>query len=47
MKDELTIKLTVEELNLILQGLSEMPFKTVYDLIGKLNAQANDQLAKR
>lgn len=39
-----TFHLTIEEANLIFKALGEMPFKEVYELIGKLNEQANTQL---
>ena len=41
---ELTFKLTVDETNLILEGLGTMPFKTVFALIGKIQNQAAAQL---
>lgn len=41
---ELTFKLTIEEANLVLEGLGTMPFKTVFALIGKIQNQAADQL---
>lgn len=41
---ELTFKLTIEEANLILEGLGTMPFKTVFALIGKIQNQAAAQL---
>lgn len=37
----LTIDLTLEEGNLILEALAECPFKSVFELIGQLNQQAN------
>lgn len=37
----LTIHLTIEEGNLLLEALAECPFKSVFELIGKLNQQAN------
>ena len=42
----IVISLNVEELNIILNSLSELPFKEVYTLIGKLNQQANEQIKK-
>ncbi len=42
-KIQLTV--TVEEGNLIFRGLSKLPFEEVYELIGKLNEQANAQLS--
>jgi len=37
-----TIKLELDEAQLIFEALAEMPFKTVYVLIGKLNSRANE-----
>lgn len=36
---------TLEEANLIFKALGKLPFADVYALIGKLNEQANNQLA--
>ena len=41
---ELTLKLTVDEVNLILEGLGNMDFKTVFALVNKIQTQAEDQL---
>ena len=38
----LTIDLALEEGNLILEALAECPFKSVFELIGQLNQQANN-----
>lgn len=35
---------TLEEANLIFKALGKLPFADVYELIGKLNEQANIQL---
>ncbi|MBX3616329.1 hypothetical protein [Nitrosomonas sp.] len=37
----LIISLNLEEGNLLLEALAECPFKSVFELIGKLNHQAN------
>ncbi len=37
-------KLSLDEANLILKALGKLPFEQVYELIGKLNRQANSQL---
>jgi hypothetical protein len=37
---ELHISLNLEESGIVLQALAECPFKTVFELIGKLNHQA-------
>jgi hypothetical protein len=42
---ELNFKITIDEANLIFKALGRMPFSEVYSLIGKMNAQANEQLA--
>lgn len=36
---------SLEEANLIFKALGKLPFTDVYELIGKLNEQANAQLA--
>jgi len=38
------LKLSVEETNLILEALGAMPFSKVYALIAKIQEQANQQL---
>jgi len=40
------LKLTLEEINLLLEGLSEMPFKKSYQLIAKIQKQATPQAEK-
>jgi len=45
---ELTLKLTVEEINAILQVLGDLPTKTgAYPLAMKIKAQADSQLPKQ
>ncbi|NJO00786.1 MAG: hypothetical protein HC880_03035 [Bacteroidia bacterium] len=41
---KLTFEITLEEANLIFKALGKLPFVEVYELIGKLNDQANRQL---
>ena len=41
---ELLLKHTIEEVNLILQALSQRPFAEVADLINKIKANAMGQL---
>lgn len=45
MEEENNIKLqlSLEDTKLIFQALGKMPFEEVYELIGKLNEQVNDQ----
>ncbi|MFA0964171.1 hypothetical protein AB9P05_20345 [Roseivirga sp. BDSF3-8] len=40
----LALRVSLDEANLIMKALGELPFKDVYELIGKLNEQANNQL---
>lgn len=40
----LNVALTVEELNLVLSALAELPAKVSMNLIGKVTAQAQQQL---
>lgn len=37
---DITLNLTVEDLNIILQSLGEQPFARVYTLVGKIQQQA-------
>ncbi len=37
---KINLKLSVEEINLILEGLGDLPFKQVFSLIGKIKKQA-------
>jgi hypothetical protein len=41
---QLNFTITLEEANKIFKALGKEPFQEVYELIGKLNEQANDQL---
>lgn len=41
---ELKLTLTIDEANLILEALGQMPFKTVFGLINKIQTQASQQL---
>ncbi|MGB1216317.1 MAG: hypothetical protein ACPG5P_00490 [Saprospiraceae bacterium] len=47
-EDEITLSLnlSLDEVNQIMSILSEQPFKDVFEIIGKINAQANDQLTQ-
>lgn len=40
----ITLELSVEETNLVLGALGELPFSRVFNLIGKVQEQANKQL---
>jgi hypothetical protein len=41
-RNEFSVRLNLAEGRLIMQALAELPFKYVYELIGKLNHQANE-----
>lgn len=41
---ELTFKFTLDETNLILEGLGSLPVKTVFALVNKIQQQASDQI---
>ena len=40
---EISLKVTIDEANLILEGLGNLPFARVYALIAKLQEQAGQQ----
>lgn len=41
---QLEFKVSIEETNLILQGLGHLPFAQVYRLVEKLQGQAGEQI---
>ncbi len=45
-KKNIHFELSVEEANIIFRALGKLPFEEVYEVIGKLNAQANQQLTQ-
>ena len=45
--DTINLELTVNEINVILQGLSELPFKAVADLFNKIHIQSNAAMAAK
>jgi hypothetical protein len=40
----LHLELSIEDVNLILEALGELPFKSVYGLVSRLQSQARGQL---
>jgi len=44
MEKQIVFSTSIAEANLIIKALSNMPFKDVFEIIGKLNQQANEQL---
>jgi len=43
--DEIQLRLTTDEANILLEDLGALPFVKVYTLIGKIQSQAAAQLA--
>lgn len=43
---EINLQVTIEEANVILEGLGQMPFAKVFALVAKLQEQAAQQLRK-
>ena len=41
---DIQLHLTIDELNLILEGVGNLPFARVYGLVGKIQSQAAEQL---
>ena len=44
--NEIDLKVTVEETNLLLEGLGYLPFAQVYALVAKVQQQANGQIGE-
>lgn len=44
--EKLQLNLTVNEINLVLDALSNMPFKQISQIIQEITKQANEQLNK-
>ena len=42
--NEINLKVTVDEANLVLEGLGHLPFAKVFALVAKLQEQARSQL---
>ena len=42
---EIKLELKIEEINVILTALGNLPFIQVHELIGKIQAQASEQLS--
>lgn len=47
ISDNITFTVSLEEANKIFKALGNLPFAEVYELIGKLNEQANSQLIQK
>lgn len=44
---EIELKLTLDETNLVLEGLGNLPYARVYALVARIQAQAGEQLRPR
>lgn len=42
---KLELRLTVDDANLLLEGLGQLPFAKVHALVSEIQAQASEQLA--
>ena len=45
--DDVNIELSVEQVNVVLTALSQLPYNQVVDLIGNIQQQATQQLPKK
>jgi hypothetical protein len=45
MKETINLQISIDEANLILEALGNLPFARVYALIGKIQEQAGQQLS--
>lgn len=42
---EINLRLSVDEVNLVLEAIGQLPFVKVYSLVAKIQQQAREQLA--
>jgi len=45
--EKLTLELSVDEANTLLEALGEMPYRKVYELVVKIQQQASSQLGEK
>ena len=43
-QQKVNLNLTIEEVSLLFKGLGKLPFEEVYELIGNINSQVNQQV---
>ncbi len=43
----ITLNISIDEANLILEALGDLPFKKVYPLVSKIQEQASQQLSNK
>jgi len=44
-QEEIVLKLTPQEINLVLEGIGNLSFVKVYNLVGKIQSQVSAQLS--
>lgn len=47
MKKEFVIKITAEELNIVLNGIAQLPYGQVFSLIASIQEQARNQVNEK
>ncbi|MCC6459594.1 MAG: hypothetical protein IT260_03920 [Saprospiraceae bacterium] len=45
-QQEMTLHLSLDEIQVVFKALGFQPFHEVYEIIGKINAQVNEQLSQ-
>lgn len=43
-QQKINLHLSIEEVSLLFKGLGKLPFEEVYELIGSINSQVNQQV---
>ncbi len=43
-QQKVSLHLSIEEVSLLFKGLGKLPFEEVYELIGNINSQVNQQV---
>lgn len=44
--NKVTMNLSIDEANLVLEALGNMPYRRVYELVAKIQQQASEQLSE-
>jgi hypothetical protein len=45
--NKVTLNLSIDEANLVLEALGDMPYRRVYELVVKIQQQASEQLKEK
>ena len=45
--NKVTLNLSIDEANLVLEALGEMPYRRVYELVAGIQQQASEQLSEK